>query len=167
MPKPTEHAPLICTICTILALIGIVLGVIFHNPLFVIFFLLPSVGYEIYRTEGASTKFSSIAIAIVLIAELLLIIFHVNYDLVKFFETEQEYVAGYYVPLGDIKVVGPFLLAILSIILFIRTYGVYTKWLAVVIFVSAFAIVYALDPSIFSQMIKFGVKEVLNRGSYY
>jgi hypothetical protein len=163
MPKPTEHAPLICTICTILALIGIVLGLIWHNPLFVIFFLMPTVGYEIYRTEGASTKFSSIAIAVVLIAELLLIIFHVNYDLIKFFGTEQEYVAGYSVPLGDIKVVGPFLLAILSIILFIRTYGVYTKWLAVIIFVSSFAIVYALDPNIFSQMMRFGIREILNR----
>ena len=163
MPKPTEHAPLICTICTIIALIGIVLGLIFHNPLLTIFFLLPTIGYEIYRTEGASTKFSSIAIAVVLIAELLLIIFHVNYDLIKFFGAEQEYVAGYYVPLGDIKIVGPFLLAILSIILFIRTYGVYTKWLAVVIFVSAFAIVYALDPSIFSQMIRFAAREILNR----
>ncbi len=167
MPKPTEHASLICAICTILALIGIVLGLIFRSPLFVILFLLPTVGYEIYRTEGTSTKFSSIVIAIVLTVELFLIIFHVNYDLIKFFGTEQEYIAGYYVPLGDIKVVGPFLLAILSIILFIRTYGVYTKWLAVVIFISAFAIVYALDPSIFSQMVKFGAREIFNRSSYY
>jgi hypothetical protein len=164
MPKPTEHAPLICTICTILALIGIVLGLIFHNPLFVIFFLMPTVGYEIYRTEGASTKFSSIVIAVVLVAELLLIIFHVNYDLIKFFGTEQEYVAGYSVPLGDIKVFAPILLAILSIVLFIRTYGIYTKWLAVVIFISSFAIIYALDPTIFSQMIRFALREILNRG---
>ena len=164
MPKPTEHASLICTICTILALIGIVLGLIFHNPLFVIFFLMPAVGYEIYRTEGASTKFSSIAIAVVLVAELLLIIFHVNYDLIKFFGTEQEYVAGYVVPLGDIKVFAPILLAILSIVLFIRTYGIYTKWLAVVIFISSFAIIYALDPTIFSQMIRFALREILNRG---
>lgn len=74
---------------------GIVLGLIFHNPLLIIFFLLPTVGYEIYRTEGASTKFSSIAIAVVLLAELLLIIFRVNYDLIKFFGTEQEYIGGY------------------------------------------------------------------------
>jgi hypothetical protein len=166
MPKPTEHASLICTICTILALIGIILGFVFHNSLFVIFFLIPTVGYEIYRTEGSSTKFSSIAIAVILLAELILIIFHINYDLIKFLGTEQEYVAGYSIPLGDIKIVGPFLLAIFSIILFIRTYGVYTKWLAVIVFVSSFVIVYVLDPNIFSQMIKFGVREILNR-SYY
>lgn len=166
MAKPTERAPLICTICTILAIIGIILGLVFHNPLFVIFFLIPTIGYEIYRTEGESTRWSSIVIGIVLLAELILIIFHINYDLIKFFGTEEEYVAGYVVPLGDIKVFAPILLAILSIILFIRTYGIYTKWLAVIIFISSFAIIYSLDPTIFSQMIKFAAREILNR-SYY
>ena len=60
---------------------------------------------------------------------------------------------GYTVPLGDIKILG-LLLGILSIILFIRTRGKYTKWLAAVIFVTCFAIVYALNPDILKQLFK-------------
>jgi len=52
-------------------------------------------------------------------------------------------------------------MGILSIILFIRTRGKYTKWLAAVIFVTCFAIVYALNPDILKQLFKIGVEEGL------
>jgi hypothetical protein len=68
---------------------------------------------------------------------------------------------GYTVPLGDIKIFGPVIMGILSIILFIRTRGKYTKWLASVIFVTCFAIVYALNPDILKQLFKIGVEEGL------
>ncbi|MCL4416920.1 MAG: hypothetical protein M1365_09515, partial [Actinobacteria bacterium] len=70
-------------------------------------------------------------------------------------------IAGYTVPLGDIKIFGPVIMGILSIILFIRTRGKYTKWLAAVIFVACFAIVYALDPDILKQLFKIGVEKGL------
>jgi hypothetical protein len=65
------------------------------------------------------------------------------------------------VPLGDIKIFGPVIMGILSIIWFIRTRGKYTKWLAAVIFVTCFAIVYALNPDILKQLFKIGVEEGL------
>jgi hypothetical protein len=40
-----------------------------------------------------------------------------------------------------------------------RTRGIYTKWLAVVIFITAFAIVYTLDPNVFKDLIKFAAEE--------
>jgi len=59
--------------------------------------------------------------------------FNVSFDLAAFLGTTQESVAGYNIPLGDIKVVGPGIMAVLALILFIRTRGRYTKWLAIII----------------------------------
>lgn len=159
MAKPTKDAPLICTICTILALIGIVAGVMSHNPLFTIFFLLPTAIYEVYRTEGESTRASSIILLLVLIAEIILLIFNINFNLAEYFDSTEKSIGGYLVPLGDIKIVGPTVMAILSVILFMRTYGTFTKWLAVVIFVTAFAIIYTIDPVIFKDLFKYAVQQ--------
>ena len=70
MAKPTRYAPLICTICMILAIIGIVIGLITLKPIIPIIFLLPTTIYEVYRTEGESTRASSIILLLVLIAEI-------------------------------------------------------------------------------------------------
>ena len=157
MAKPYQHATLICVILSVIALIGIVIGIRNLNPLITIIFLLPTVVYEVYRTEGVSTKWASWGLLAIFIAELVLIIGRINYDLAKFFGTTSKYIGGYQVPLGDVKVVGPVIMAVLSIILFSRTRGRYTKWLAVIIFITSFVIVYALDPTIFKQLLRWGV----------
>ena len=36
MAKPTKHATLICTIMTIVALIGILLGILFSKPIVIV-----------------------------------------------------------------------------------------------------------------------------------
>jgi len=143
------------------------LGIIFKYPLIIVLLLLPASVYEAYRTEGPRTKWSSIFMIIILLALAVLFIFNINYDLASFFGRSSQYISGYVIPLGDIKVVAPVLLAINAIILFVRTYGIYTKWLAVVIFISAFAIIYALDPSIFKQVIQWTAGEISNRSYYY
>lgn len=163
MAKPTKYAPHICTTVTIVALVGLVLGLIFSNALIAVIFLLPATIYEVYRTEGKSTKISSTLLLVILVAEILLIIFNVNFNLAEFLQTDQEYVGGYLVPLGNIRVVGPTMMAVLSIVLFTRTRGKYTKWLAVTIFVASFGIVYLIDPNIFSDLLKLATKEGLNR----
>jgi len=43
-------------------------------------------------------------------------------------------------------------MAILSIVLFIRTNGIYTKWLAVTIIVTSVVIIYLLDPAVVTQL---------------
>jgi len=163
MAKPTKHATLICIILTLLALLGIIIGVIKSNPLITIVFLLPTVIYEVYRTEGKSTKWASCILLGVLIAEIVLIVGKINFNLAEYFGYTEEYVSGYRVPMGDIKVFGPAIMAILAVILFVRTRGIYTRWLAAIIFVTSFAIVYTLDPAIFSELLRFGIKEGLNR----
>jgi len=163
MAKGYKHATLICTILTLLAAVGIIIGILTWQPLITIALLIPAVIYEVYRTEGESTKWASRLLLVVVIAEIILIAANISFDVSSFLARSEEWVAGYRVPLGDIKVVGPALMAILSIILFVRTRGRYTKWLAVIIFITAFAIVYTLDPSIFNRLVRIGVEEGLNQ----
>jgi len=161
--KPTKYAPHLCTAFTILALIGIIIGLIFSNALVIVLFLLPATVYEVYRTEGPSTKASSALLLLVLLTEVVLIIFKISFNLAEFLGVGEKYVGGYLVPLGDIKVVGPTVMVVLSVVLFVRTRGIYTKWLAVVIFITAFAIVYAIDPNVFKDLLKFATEEGLER----
>jgi hypothetical protein len=163
MAKPTKYAPHICTVVTILALIGIVVGLLKDNTLIIVFLLLPATVYEVYRTEGKSTKSSSVIMLLLLIAQIFLVLFKVEFNLAEFLGTSQEYIGGYLVPLGQITVVGPTLMAILAIILFVRTAGKFTKWLAVTIFVTAFAIIYSIDPGIFTELFKYGIQEGMRR----
>jgi len=163
MPKSYKYATLICAIFSILALIGIIIGIVKLNPLITIIFLLPVVIYEVYRTEGKSTKWASWWLLIVFIAEIVLIVANISFNLAEFLGATEKRVAGYTIPLGDIKVVAPAIMVVLAIILFIRTRGRYTKWLAVIIFITSFAIVYALDPTIFSELLRSGIKEGLKQ----
>ena len=167
MAKPYQYATPICFVLSLLAILGILFGLSTSNPLTILLFLLPTVLYEVYRTEGASTKSASWGLLIVFILEILFIVGNISFDLASFFGTEQRYLAGHIIPLGDIKVVGPTVMAVLSIVLFTRTRGRYTKWLAVIIFLASFTIVYALDPSIFTRLLRSGIKEGLNKIEYY
>ena len=163
MAKAYKHATPICFALTLVALVGVIIGIMMRQPIVTIVLLVPTVIYEVYRTEGESTKWASRLLLVVVVAEIVLIAVNVNFNLSSFLSSSEEWVAGYRVPLGDIKVVGPALMAVLSIILFIRTRGRYTKWLAVVIFITAFAIVYTLDPTIFNRLVRIGVEEGLRQ----
>jgi len=157
----------ICLIVTGVAILGAFLGLANKNPLWILIFILPAVIYEVIRTqEGASTKFSSILLLGLIILEIGLIIFNVNYDLAQFFGEEQKYVAGYTLPLGDIKIFGPLLTAILSTILIFRTYGPYTKWLSVIIAIGSLVAVYLINPLFFQQALKLIVNGLFDRLHY-
>ncbi len=158
MAKEYEHATLICAVITIVALIGIIIGIYFKLPLVVLFLMLPAVLYEIYRTEGVSTKFASLGMLIILIAEAVLIIFNININLANIIGGKTE-ITRYRIPLGDVKMLGPIIIAVLSGILIRRTAGKYTIWLAVVILVSSIALLYAINPDIIGQLFRGGVVE--------
>ncbi len=162
MAKPTKHAGTICTILGTVALVGIVLGILRSNPLIMILLLIPTAVYEVYRTEGESTRWASWALLVVLVAEALLVALGIRFDLATFLGQEERYVAGYEVPIGDVKVVGPAIMAVLALILIARTRGRYTKWLAGIILVTSFAIVYAIDATVFTRWIRLAVDQGLN-----
>lgn len=168
MPETKHASPiLMCALVTIIAIVGAVAGLSTHNPLWILLLLLPAVIYETIRTEpGASTKISSIVLLIVVILEIGLIVFGINYDLTKFFGEGEKYIAGYYLPLGDIKVFGPILSAILATVLVFRTYGPYTKWLAIVIALGSLVAVYILNPLFFQEALKLITNSLLDRFQY-
>ena len=166
MAKPYQHATKICLGLTFLAVISVLWGLNTLSPLIILIFLLPTILYEVYRTEGVSTKSAAWGLLVVYILEIVFILGNISFDLASFLGTEQQYVGGHAVPLGDIKIVAPTAMAALSAVLFTRTRGRYTKWLAVIIFISSFAIVYALDPTVFDRLVKIGVKEGLRKIQY-
>ncbi len=162
MAKPTKRAGTICAILGVVALVGIVLGLLRSNPLITVLLLIPTAVYEVYRTEGESTRWASWVLLLVLVAEVFLIALCIQFDLAGFLGEEQRYVAGYEVPIGDVKVVGPAIMAVLSLILIARTRGRYTKWLAAIILVTSFAIVYTIDPTVFARWIRLAIDQGLN-----
>lgn len=123
-----------------------------------IFLNLLALGINAATAESPQEDTSLLIVMfIVLILEIVLIAANINFDLASFFGESEKVVAGYTVPLGDIKIVGPIVIAILSIILFVRTRGRYTKWLAAVIFITCFTIVYAINPEIFKNLLGLAV----------
>jgi len=157
----------ICLIVTGLMILGAFLGLGSKNPFWVLLFMLPATIYEVIRTEpGASTKFSSILLLGIILLEIILIVFNVNYDLAKFFEAEEKVVGGYTLPLGDIKVFGPLLTAILSTVLVFRTYGPYTRWLSIVIALGSLVAVFLINPLFFQQAVKLIVNSLFDRLYY-
>ena len=163
MAKPTKHASKICLAFSIIAALGIVLGLLIGSPMVILIALIPSVAYEVYRTEGPSTRWASWALAIVLVLQALFLTFNVSLDVASLLGYSSRYVAGYEVPLGDVKVVGPAVMAVLALILMTRTRGRYTKWLAVNILVTSFALIYVLDHTIFVRWIQLAVDVLAQR----
>ncbi|MCU0822048.1 MAG: hypothetical protein MUC95_06180, partial [Spirochaetes bacterium] len=129
MAGSTKYAPAICIILSVLALVGIIVGIEKNSPLVTICALMPAVIYEVYRTEGMSTRAASWGLLVIFIIEIVLIAARININLSSIFGIKKQIIGGYRVPLGDVKTMGPVIMAILSIILFIRTNGIYTKWL--------------------------------------
>jgi hypothetical protein len=126
--KPTKYAPHLCTLFMVIAIIGIILGFIFKQPLIPIVLLMPTVIYEAYRTEGKSTITASIILVVVLLDEIILMLFNIQFNVAEFLGSDRQLVGRYWVPLGDLRIVGPTVIAVLSVILFTRTRGIYTKW---------------------------------------
>lgn len=125
-PKPTKYAKLFCALAMISAAAGIAIGLITGNPLWIIIFLFPAVIYEIYRTQGVSTNWASWMMLFILIAQIFLIVFGGRFNLAEFVGHESAYVGGKHILLGDVKTLGPALLAVVSLILILRTAGIYT-----------------------------------------
>jgi len=167
-PKQKSLNPItVCVIVTLVALMGALFGMATRNALWMFVFLLPAIIYEVIRTEeGASTKISSIVLLVVVCLEIILILFGVNFDLAQFFGEEEKYIAGYSLPLGDIKVFGPLLTAILSTVLVFRTYGPYTRWLSIIIACGSLVAIFLISPTFFEQALKLIVNGLFERVGY-
>jgi hypothetical protein len=160
--RPTKYAGIICAVLSVIAVIGIIVGLLARSPIVVLIAMAPSVVYEVYRTEGETTRWASWALAGVLVLEFVLIVFNISFDIGAFLGSSTQQVAGYQIPLGDLRIVGPAVIAVCALILIVRTRGVYTRWLAVNIIVSALALTYVLDPNVFTELLRQGAQEGLD-----
>ncbi len=147
MARPTRYATPICLALTVLAGVGILLGFLTDEIMWPIGLLVPTVAYEAYRTEGASTRWASWTLAVLMVALIVVVVFDIDYDLRQLFGSGVTYVGGEDIPLGDVKVVFPAAMAVLAALLWTRTRGIYTRWLAAVIFVTAAVIIYLRAPA--------------------
>ncbi len=161
MARPTKNAALICGILSVVALVGVIVGLLAKSPVVVLIAMAPSVAYEVYRTEGETTRWASWALAGVLILEFVLVVFKISIDIGAFLGSTTQEVAGYQIPLGDLRIVGPAVIAVCALILIARTRGIYTRWLAVNIIIAALALTYVLDPTVFGELLRQGAQEGL------
>lgn len=157
MPKSTKHAALICIVLTVVAGLGVAIGIWKGSPLAAIIGVVPAVIYEVYRTEGFTTKLASVGMLLVLVALIVMIAMKLSFSLAP-------YLSKFGITrVVDAKLAGPVIIAVLAVILLRRTAGIYTKWLAVVIFLAAVGLFYVLDPSIFQFILNLGAKEGMKR----
>ncbi|HUG75222.1 MAG TPA: hypothetical protein VMM81_06055 [Acidimicrobiia bacterium] len=154
MARPTRYATRICLAVTVLAALGILLGIRTGEVIYPVVFLVPAVAYSVYRTEGASTTWASWLLAVLTVALIVVTIFSLSYDLSELFGTDRVDIVGEQVPLGDVSVVFPAAMGALGVVLFTRTRGVYTRWLAAVIFVGSAAVVWMTAPGLLVDLLR-------------
>ena len=154
MARPTKYATQICIGLSVLAAIGILLSLLTEQVMYAIVLVLPAVGYAVYRTEGVSTTWASWLMAVVIVALIVVTAFGIDYDLSELFGSDRATLAGEEVPLGDVKVVFPAAMGALAVVLFTRTRGVYTRWLAGIIFVASAAVVYVTAPEALGDLLR-------------
>ncbi len=104
--------------------------------------LLPVSLYEIYRTYGIFTKLASILLLIILILEIYIVSANINMDLSKLFFKKEVFLAGINIKLGELRYIFPETIILLSLILLVRTIGIYTKWLSIILITGCLMIIY-------------------------
>ncbi len=165
--RKKKQAPfIICVILSVISAAGIISGFVLGNAAYMIAGLLPVAVYELMRTEGLINKFASISIIVLLILEAAAVIWNIKFNLADFLRSDSEYVQGYSIPLGDIKMVFPAILIVLSVVLVINTAGPYTKWLSVLIIISSLCIIYVISPKEFPGILRWAVRQVISVLSY-
>ena len=152
----SKSANTIAIIISVFTIATIVLGLWTKNPYWVIAGIVPAAVYEAWRTEGYYTKGASIAIVALVLLEILAILGIIKFNLAQYFNASDMYFGGYILPLGDIASIFPIVAVILSILLVRRTYGPYTKWLAILLIASSVVLLYIVNRSVLPDLIRSG-----------
>ena len=122
MAKPNKYAPLLCTIFMVIAIIGIVLGFVFKQALIPIILLLPTAIYEVIEQKVNPLK-RLLSFCWRFWSLMFLVLFDVQINITEILGSDQQYIGGYWVPLGDLRIVATTVITIISVILFTRTRG--------------------------------------------
>jgi len=150
----TKIPAIICTVITILVLIGLVVSIIFKNPYYIITGMFLAAIYELWRTEGYYTKMESLGILVLLVLEILALRGIIKIDLAKEFNAKEIYLSYRSFPLGDIRIILPIGMVLVSLGLLWRTYGVYTKWLSILLVISSLVLLYLVNKAGLGQILQ-------------
>ena len=152
----SKSATMIAIVISVFTIATIVLGLVTNNPYWIIAGIVPAALYEAWRTEGYYTKTASIVIVVLVLLEILAIMGLIRFNLASYFNTSTMYFGGYVMPLGDIISIFPIIAVLLSILLVRRTYGPYTKWLAILLIASSVVLLYVVNRSVLPDLIRSG-----------
>lgn len=145
---------IICIFCSIFALLFVILSFYLKNPYLILIGYFPAAVYEAIRTAGPYTKAASVGMVLLIILEALALRGIIKFNLATFLGQETAYIKGYWLPLGEVVTVFPLITIILAILLFQRTIGRYTKWLAVIILVSSVALLWQINKEALIEIVK-------------
>jgi len=155
--KETGKTPIIiCTILTVWALLALIGGFLLKNPYVIIAGIIPAALYEAWRTEGIYTKAISTILAILAVIEIFVIMGILKLGAISGSTEagERIYVSGYFLPLVDVKFLIPAGMIACGVALIYWTYGVYTKWLSIVLVVSSIGLLYLMNKEVLIEMIR-------------
>ena len=145
----------ICLVLTVFTLVTIILGFYLKNPFILIIGILPVAIYEAIRTEGYYTKAGSIAVMVLVILEILAIKGIIKLNLANLLGQGEVYFSGYFLPLGELTFIFPIVAAIISLVLIRRTYGIYTKWLSVLLLSSSLCLLYLVNKESLFELLRY------------
>ena len=145
----------LCLILTVSILVTIILGFYLKNPLIIIIGIVPAAIYEAIRTEGYYTKAGSIAVMVLVILEILAIRGLIKLNLANLIGAGEIYFSGYFLPLGELTFIFPIAAAIISLVLIRRTYGIYTKWLSVLLLISSLCLLYLVNKESLFELLRY------------
>ncbi len=158
MAQSTKYATLICVIMTILLVVLSFIAYKINKPLLIPLIMIPIAAYEVYRTEGVSTKWASWGVLAGIIIEAILVVGGIKINISKIISLVYPLDANI-----DLSAAIPVLIALCAIMLVKKTAGIYTKWLAVLIIAGAAVLFYLIDPSMFGSILSSGVKEGIDK----
>jgi hypothetical protein len=153
MAKPVKHAGIICLILTIVAAAGAAGAYLLALPVILVATLLPASIYELIRTEGVSTRTSSVLVALALAAQIVVLLAGIRVDvstLLRSLSLDSALPAALLNLPGILAAAA----AILAVVLFANTRGVYTRWLAVVLFLGSVGQLYLLAPAEIAALLR-------------
>jgi hypothetical protein len=158
-PDRKKFSPFsICLIMTAAAALGIFAGWSFKLPLIIILGALPAALYELFRTSGLFTKAAAMLLLGALLITAYLLISGSGVQLKDFINTDGTLLENIKTDRLDLKTLLMSFAAVLSVFLFLKTMGIYTKWLSIVLLVCSFAVIYISNSRLFSQLIDYAEK---------
>lgn len=154
-PRENPKVPkIVCSILTLVTIAAIFLGFYLKNPFIVILGIFPAAIYEAWRTEGYYTKAGSIIIMVLVILEIFAMKGTITFNLADFMGRNEAFFGGYWLPLGNITFIFPVIAVLISLLLIFRTYGVYTKWLAILLLLSSFSLLYLVNKETLFELLR-------------